>query len=78
MRKSLDMTSSQEMELPLESQRVRINETLIGDEFISRVQELERCGAAFFRIKCDKTNGVYEVQCDVPCSGMFVEEIELV
>jgi len=72
------MKSLQEMELPLESQRVRITETLIGHEFISRVQELERCGAAFFKIKCDKTNGVYEVQCDVPCRGMFVEEIELV
>jgi hypothetical protein len=64
--------------LSIITDRVRITETLIGHEFISRVQELERCGAAFFRIKCDKTNGVYEVQCDVPCRGMFVEEIELV
>lgn len=64
--------------LPIITDRIRITETLIGNDFISRVQELERCGAAFFRIKCDKTNGLYEVQCDVPCRGVFVEEIELV
>ena len=68
------MNPSKEMELPLGLQRLRITETLIGDEFISRIQELESCGALYFRIKCEKVNGVYEVQCDVPIAGVFTHE----
>jgi hypothetical protein len=65
-----------QQELPI-TERVRIIETLSGDEFISRVEELERCGALYFRIKCEKKNGVYEVQCDVPVKGVFMDEFSL-
>jgi hypothetical protein len=63
-----------QQELPI-SDRVRITETLIGDEFITRVQELERSGGLYFSVRCDKKNGVYEVRCDVPVKGAFIDEI---
>lgn len=66
-----------QQEFPIPS-RVRITETLSGDGFISRVRELERCGGEFFRIKYHKQNGVYDVQCDVPCRGTFIEEFILI
>lgn len=63
-----------QQELPI-SDRIRIVETLVGDDFISRVHELERSGGLYFKIKCEKKHGVYEVQCDVPVRGTFVDEI---